>query len=117
MQNSWPPHHGHGRLIVKNQLVHASLAFKAETYRPRATFSDSELKWDTLVGKGTVNDIEWAQDWRAQLEMDIFDPSLAGTTGKNFVNAAGEEAWQHLKLIPFLTLSGMILPITHNRGG
>ncbi|KAJ6578262.1 hypothetical protein B0H19DRAFT_930856, partial [Mycena capillaripes] len=117
MQNSWPPHHGNGRLIVKNQLVHASVAFKAKNYRPRATFSDFELKWETLVGKGTVNDIEWAQDWRARLEMDIFDPSLAGDTGKNFVNATGEEAWQHLKLIPFLALSGRMLLIAQNRGG
>ncbi|KAJ7482815.1 armadillo-type protein [Mycena galericulata] len=63
------------------------------------------MKWETLVGKGTVDDIDWARNWRGRLEMDIFDPFLAGDTGKNFVNAVGEETWQHLKLIPFLALS------------
>ncbi|KAJ7506852.1 hypothetical protein B0H11DRAFT_1707001, partial [Mycena galericulata] len=108
-ETNWPPHHGQGRLIVENQLLHASVAFKAKTYRPRATFSDTDVEWETLVGKGTVNDIGWAWDWRGRLEMDIFDPSLAGDTGKKLVDAVGEETWQHLKLIPFLALSGMIL--------
>ncbi|KAJ7202268.1 hypothetical protein GGX14DRAFT_570775 [Mycena pura] len=106
---SWPPHQGKGRLIVKDQLIHASVAFKYDIYRPRARFSGFEFErqsWDTLVGKGTVNDIKWAQDWRERLEMDIFDPSLAGDTAKNFIDATtDEEIWNHLKMIPFLALS------------
>ncbi|KAJ7506823.1 hypothetical protein B0H11DRAFT_1903595 [Mycena galericulata] len=60
---------------------------------------------DTLIGKGRVNNIDWAWDWRGQLELNIFDPSLAGDTGKNFMDVASEEMWQHLKLIPFPAFS------------
>ncbi|KAJ7711633.1 hypothetical protein B0H16DRAFT_596655 [Mycena metata] len=102
---SWPPHHGQGRLIVKDQLVHASVAFKADTYRPKANFSDFDMAWDTLVGRGQADDINWARGWRVRLEMDLFDPASAEDVGKKFVDAPEEERLQYLKRIPFLALS------------
>ncbi|KAJ7140600.1 hypothetical protein C8R44DRAFT_846729 [Mycena epipterygia] len=101
----WPPHNGKGRVIVKDQLVHASVAFKDENYKPRASFSSSKLTWNSLVGRGNLQDIGWAQEWQPHLEMDLFDPALAGEIGRDFVEATGEHRWQHLTRVPFLALS------------
>ncbi|KAJ7140642.1 hypothetical protein C8R44DRAFT_974480, partial [Mycena epipterygia] len=100
----WPPHRGKGRVIMKDQLVHASVAFKDWTYKPRAAFS--YIPWRFLVGQGNLQDIRWAQEWRQFLEMDLFDPSLARETGGKFVAATTAEAKrQYLAHIPFLALS------------
>jgi hypothetical protein len=98
---------------VAGQLIHASVAFKDNSYMPRASFSeafsDHESPWDSLVGQGKVDDIGWAQSWQTRLEMDLFDPSLAGDIGRKFVDAIGEHRWPLLKRIPFLALSGEIV--------
>ncbi|KAJ7140659.1 hypothetical protein C8R44DRAFT_726392 [Mycena epipterygia] len=69
----WPPHRGKGRVVMGGQLVHASVAFKDETYEPRASFSHPlrdavrhhfGLAWNSPVGQGNLQDIQWAQSWR-----------------------------------------------------
>ncbi|KAJ6564867.1 hypothetical protein DFH09DRAFT_894391, partial [Mycena vulgaris] len=74
----WPPHNGTGRVILPGQLIHASVAFKGKTYEPRASISNSLFTWESLIDKGSLSDIGWAQAWESHLEMDLFDPSLAG---------------------------------------
>ncbi len=70
------PNRGHGRAIVPQQRIHASVAFLDPSYRPSASFTDEKAaKWDDLIGKGSVENLSWADadEWQGILEIDIYE--------------------------------------------
>lgn len=70
-------HRGRGREITAGQRIHASLAFRALQYTPKASFSSYKLEWTQIVGKGNTTDLSWAKGLDPFLEMDIFDTTSA----------------------------------------
>ena len=68
-------HKGRGRKIKSGQKVHSSVAFRDESYRPRAILPERRSLYE-LVGKGSQAHREWVKGWEDLIEMDIFDLSL-----------------------------------------
>jgi hypothetical protein len=68
------PHMGKGRVIKPGQKIHASVAF-IQSYEPRATFSDDVEggSWLRILTQGRRDSIEWANEIKDLLELDLFD--------------------------------------------
>ncbi|KAK0451380.1 uncharacterized protein EV420DRAFT_1560698 [Desarmillaria tabescens] len=71
---------GHGRTIVPQQRVHASVAFIDSSYRPSASFAgDKVTKWEHLIGEGRVEDLSWVDQWQDILDIDVYDGHVQDT--------------------------------------
>jgi hypothetical protein len=69
-------HWGQGRLIKPGQLIHASVAFQ-KGYTPKADLPPEwGLKWHDILGKGEKEDLDWTNNLRHALELDLFDHHL-----------------------------------------
>lgn len=86
---------GKGRAIFSGQKIHVTVAFKAETYRPKAKFvNKSSPDWPMLVGKGDFLDAlePVPDDWKQHIEMDLFDNTARSVVMQKLDVAAHRKA-------------------------
>jgi hypothetical protein len=91
---------GKGRVIKPGQKIHASVAF-IRNYEPRAVFSDGVEKgdWLRILTKGRKDTVDWSNEIKDFLELDLFDHSrlkiLLDNLQKNMdaESAAGLVLW------------------------
>ncbi|KAF8160440.1 hypothetical protein K438DRAFT_1859750, partial [Mycena galopus ATCC 62051] len=107
------PHLGSGRIIAPGQRIHTSVAFKKPEYRPHATFREAgAIPWESFVGKDIdAGDFEWADEWRAMIEMDLFDASFTVEAVQSLRSLwergeNSEEDGYWIKRLSFIALSG-----------
>ncbi|KAJ7064961.1 hypothetical protein C8F01DRAFT_782916 [Mycena amicta] len=107
------------RRICPGQLVHASIAFQSEEYRPRAAFSDaaSAIEWNQLVGQNPQNpSFEWALTFGDRLDMNFFDGDTIVEAIRNlndvwkgterYLDGDRESFW--VERLSFMALSGKL---------
>ncbi|KDR77529.1 hypothetical protein GALMADRAFT_407064 [Galerina marginata CBS 339.88] len=72
-------HRGRGRVIYTGQKIHASVAFCAPEYVPRASFGDDpdSTQWKDFVAKGLAGTLAASPNWQCRIEMDLFDVSAS----------------------------------------
>ncbi|KAF7972140.1 hypothetical protein HWV62_18876 [Athelia sp. TMB] len=91
-------HRGQGRIIQHGQKVHISVAFARDGYQPSAKYpklkmSEAEAKWKSLLlSKTTIKNTRAStyklpDGWEAELEMDVFNVSVADAVVKNLLIA------------------------------
>lgn len=63
---------------MPGQKIHASVSF-IRNYKPQATFAKgmTEKGWDAIAGKGRRDGVDWANEIKEIMEMDLFDHSPA----------------------------------------
>ncbi|KAF7973793.1 hypothetical protein HWV62_14282 [Athelia sp. TMB] len=85
-------HRGQGRIIQPGQKVHISVAFAHKDYQPSAKYSgeprsraEEKKKWASLLQSKTdikntgETEYKCPEEWKDELEMDMFDVSVAST--------------------------------------
>ena len=106
------PHRGKGRAILPGQKIHASLAFKAKDYTPKASFIDdhSDLKWEELIGEGLSWNFRGSglANWEQHLEMDLFDYASGANAVATLAdrNLTPEDIVHILRRITFIAVTG-----------
>ncbi|KIM83613.1 hypothetical protein PILCRDRAFT_7026 [Piloderma croceum F 1598] len=91
--------------------IHASVAFKAKGYIPKATFicNQSSPKWEELVGKGPslTSHGSGLGDWEQYLEMDLFDHTAGSSAIQRLAdrNLTSEDRLYVLKRLDFMAMS------------
>ncbi|KAF7985989.1 hypothetical protein HWV62_41300 [Athelia sp. TMB] len=97
-------HRGRGRIIQPGQKVHISVAFARKDYQPKAKYpkgqkspseakSQAAEKWKSLLQSQTVikttgeTEYRCPEEWKEELEMDMFDVSVASTAIDNLLTA------------------------------
>jgi hypothetical protein len=109
------PHRGKGRAILPGQKIHASVAFKAKSYKPKATFigDRSNLTWNELIGEGHSWNFRGSglADWQQHLEMDLFDHTSGSDAFATLAdpNLSSEDVVHILKRITFIANTGKCL--------
>ncbi|KZP10451.1 hypothetical protein FIBSPDRAFT_216725 [Athelia psychrophila] len=79
---TWLPHFCEGRSILPGQKIHASIAFRQESYAPIASFykhaasEKTPPNWGDIVGRGQAGQFRNIDGWEDILELDIFDASV-----------------------------------------
>lgn len=71
------PNFGRGRTVRQDQKIHASVAFKPQTYHPAAVLLDCPLQWEDLVNTAHIGAVQFPKSWMGHLEMDLFDNAFA----------------------------------------
>lgn len=104
--------------MFEGQRIHASVAFKRNTYVPQATFAHSSFSWSKLIGKGVadggmIDDISGAQDSEDLLEMDLFDSTFVADAVRDFKDANPLEKSGKLRRLVFMALSCEV-PFCHH---
>jgi hypothetical protein len=83
------------------------VAFKSSEYTPAASFLTNRIEWESFVGTGSVDNLSWADGWEANLEMDLFDPTLVTDTVQELQESTQPEVQLSLlKQLRFMALSG-----------
>lgn len=105
------PHRGKGRTIYPGQKIHASVAFKAKSYQPKATFIDTQTNpnWKELVGEGLPGK-SGSDDWMQHLELDLFDTAagLDAISGLTEANISPANLLHILNRLDFMTTLGKL---------
>lgn len=107
------PHKGKGRAIYPNQKIHASVAFKAAGYKPKAVFrleGATPPSWNKVIGQGQSGKFREALNgWSGFLELDLFDLTAVPQMIENLQNGVSENDTLHiLNRLSFLAISGKL---------
>jgi hypothetical protein len=105
------PHLGKGRMIRPGQMIHASVAFKPPSYRPKATLSGGlgHLQWNDLIATAKIGDLRLSDNWQGNLEMDLFDHSTAAGMFKVLENGDPSRTTELLDRLTILAWSSTYL--------